>query len=136
MIRKMFLLNWMYGLQRSRGFKINFSWKSQEKNYTRCIFFAIGPKPWVWLKFTLSSLSSTLIWNTKLVRKVAFSRYFVDQFRNIACSMSQSVTKWCNKNVGPYSGRDHLFYRTYDLEYWFKCIIYLWKLIKITKVTI
>ena len=40
----LFLLSWMYGLQQSLVFKINFSWKSQEKNYRVFDLVDVGQK--------------------------------------------------------------------------------------------
>ena len=84
--------------------------QNQENKYTRCIFFNESPKRLILIKFIFSRLSSTLIWNAKLIQKVAFPTIFrrFQKFKNIACSMSQSVTKCCNKNVAPYSGRDKI----------------------------
>ena len=39
---------------------------------SRLVFFNVGPKRWIWLKIGFSNLYSTLIWNARLVQKVAF----------------------------------------------------------------
>ena len=69
-------LTWMFRLQESMVFKKKISWKSQENNYAYFFNTDFG------LNIIFSSLSSTLIWNAKLVWKVAFSRCFLDKFRN------------------------------------------------------
>ena len=71
----------MNGLWGSMVLKINFSWKSQEINYTWCIFY-VGPIRWSWLNLTFSSLFSTQIWNARLLQRVALLRLLLDVFRN------------------------------------------------------
>ena len=62
------------------------------------------------VKFTYYNLSSTLIRNAKLVRKVAFLRYLLDKSNNLtkfACCMSQSVTIRPSIDIAPYFGQLH-----------------------------
>ena len=84
---------------------------------TRCLIFNEGPKRWFLLTFTFSNLSSTLIWNARLVPKMAFARYFVAKppKPHVAiCNMGldkRCALFWSILAVG--------LILTHDLEYWF-----------------
>ena len=60
----------------------------------------MGPKRRIWLQLTFASLSSTLIWNAKLVWKVAFSRIFRNsKILHLAC---HNLSQWdVRKNLLP-----------------------------------
>ena len=86
--------------------------KTQEIIITGCIFFHVDPKRWFWPKIQ----KKLLFLACSSERINLFQRcHFLDIFRqfqksiNIACSMSESVTNGCNKNVTPFSGHDDFF---------------------------
>ena len=67
--------------KRSKVAKVWFSRSTFHKGAKKIIIqgetsFNVGPKRWIWLKFTVSSLSSTLFWIAKYVPMVTISRYF------------------------------------------------------------
>ena len=64
------------------GFQDQLFIKKAKKKSTGCFFVNVGQKRRFQLKFTFSSLSSTLILNAKHVSKVAFEISFLDVFRN------------------------------------------------------
>ena len=91
-----------------RILKINNKWKSQKK--ARGDFY-VGPKRRIRLKLTLSRLFTCSSEIPNLFQRWQFEildRKF-QNFKNIACSMLRFFTKWCNKNVAPFSGHDNFF---------------------------
>ena len=96
--------------------------RNPEKNNnfisTVCLIFNISRKSIFLLQIPLSYISSTLIWNARLLRRVAFSRC-IQKSKQIALSMSQSVTNWRNINVGLFSGSDNGTYL------WSQILIYV-----------
>ena len=103
------------------SFKINFSWKSQEKIYRVFYFVNVGLKRRFELKFKFSSLSSTLILNAKHVLKVALNTFI---FRN--SEIQKILQESCHilsqygatKTLRPFVPRTMGL--TYDFKYWFK----------------
>ena len=92
--------------------KFGFSYSEIRRNHkyisTGCLIFNVGPKRC----FLLRIICLTFL--TRLSEMLDFfgGWHFHNIFRriqkslNIACSMSQSVTNWHNKNVAPFSGID------------------------------